>query len=300
MTSAPRQPAHPRRSRRAFTLVEIGLVLIIIAVLASILLVGLSRAIRGVRIDAERQYLRSVVLAAVKFKDDFGFPVPLIQDTAPGPINGSDDPVVRSKAFLQDPESNGGGVLYSEFSIPYYILGAADKDVDGIDGLGYTKPLAPAQSGAQWVGAFSRRGQKYEPTVDLARGNNRVVRDPANLARIVRVVDRWNNPFRYYRWEKTYFTSGARKDEIDDPGIAVGAFTPDVWKQIIADPSQYLPLNNPANRKKARQLAMSIAPELRAAEFAVVSSGPDGRFNDAPTNVTEAKENLDNIVEVSR
>ena len=63
--------------------------------------------------------------------------------TAAPPLDGDDDPIVRSNDFLEDPAANGGGVLYSEYTVGYYLLGAADKKVDGIDGFGYTKPNKP-------------------------------------------------------------------------------------------------------------------------------------------------------------
>lgn len=293
------------RTRRAFTIIELSIVLIIIALLAGILVTGISKAIRSSREAAEQQLLRSMAFACEQFKEQFNLLPPLVQDTAPGPVDtGDDDLIVRGPAFLEDPTNAGGGERYSVHTIPYFLLGAGNKDIDGIEGFGFTKPLPIEEhSAGEFHAAFSRRGQKYEPLIDLTKGKSRVVREGTGNAadfNNVRVVDRWNNPIRYYRWQKTYFTSGTQKGEVEFFRIPPGAFPPAVWKEIIKDPSQYLPMTSAANRRKAETLAATIVPQLRNGEYAIVSAGPDGQIVDAPTDVAEASKNLDNLVEVGQ
>lgn len=309
--------AHPRRgssaARRAFTVVEASLVLIIIALLASVILVGLNKSIVGARKAAEQQFLVSIRIGCDKFEKDFDFLPPLIDDKhSGGAIDAQDRLLVRSDAFLADPDVNGpgGGAdsegmrnRYSEFSIATYLVGSCDKTIDGVDGLAFTKPRKPFVDGANEVAEFSKRGARIEPLIDLTKGRNRSLRDTSTALpqnnKLTRAVDRWNTPVRYYRWEKTYFSSGAQKDEVEDYGVPPGAFTVEVWKAIIADSSMF-PLTGAAQRKKASDLAVRIAPELAAARFAVVSAGPDGLINESPGTAVEAKQNLDNLVEVDQ
>lgn len=303
-TSARRTRSRTPSTRRAFTIIELSIVLIIIALLAGILVTGISKAVRSSREAAEQQLLRSLSFACGQFKDQFNILPPLVRDTAPGPIDsGDDDPIVRSPAFLEDPTNAGGGERFSVHSLPYFLLGACGKDVDGIEGFGYTKPLPLEQHGADFHAPFSKRGQKFEPLIDLTKGKSRVVREgTANDAQFnnVRINDRWNNSIRYYRWQKTYFASGPQKGEVEFFRIPPGAFPPAVWKEIIKDPSQYLPMTSAANRQKAETLAATLVPQLRNGEFAIVSAGPDGQIADAPADVAEASRNLDNLVEVGQ
>ncbi len=303
-TRTRRRPSALPATRRAFTLIELSIVLIIIALLAGILVTGLSRAIRSSREAAEQQLLRSLSFACGQFKSQFNVYPPLVQDAAPGPIDtGDDDPIVRGPAFLEDPTNAGGGERYSELSLSYYLLGACGKDIDGIEGFGYTKPLPIEEhSAGEYHAAFSRRGQRYEPMVDLTKGRNRVIRSGTSAEQEfnVRILDRWSNPIRYYRWQKTYFASGAQKGAVEFFRIPPGAFPPAVWKEIIKDPSQYLPMTSAANRQRAETLAATLAPQLRNTEYAIVSAGPDGQIVDAPTDVAEAARNLDNLVEAGQ
>lgn len=244
-----------RMARRGFSIIEIALVVIIIALLAGILMVGLNVSIKGARRASEQQMLLSMKMLCVQFKDSFDFLPPLVRDAAPGPLDGDDDPIVRSNDFLEDPAANGGGVLYSEYSLGYYLLGAADKKVDGIDGFGYTKPNKPVvpASGTDLRGKFSKRGSKHEPQIDLNKVSARVVRDsnaPADAGfNMIKVRDRWGNPIRYYRWMNKYYTTGAQKGEIEEFHVP----------PEVGDPQKN--------------------PLLRSAEFAILSLGPDGKIS---------------------
>ena len=239
-------------ARRGFTIIEISMVIIIIALLASVLLVGLNVSIKGARKSAEKQMLNSLRILCVQFRESFEFLPPLVRDAAPGPLDGNDDLIVRSDDFLLDPAANGGGVRFSEYTVGYYLLGAADKKVDGIDGFGYTKPNKPnaPAAGTDLRGGFSRRGGKNEAQIDLTKVSNRILRDsdlPANAGfNKIKVLDRWKNPIRYYRWVNKYYTTGPQKGEIEEYNVP----------PEVGDPRE-----NPA---------------LRSAEFALLSLGADG------------------------
>lgn len=245
------------RCRRGFTLVEAALVVIIIAVLAAILLVAVRAAMLDARRKGEQQLLTSLQLQIAHFKETFGFVPPLVRDEAPGPITGQDEVLVRSPAELRDATLD----RFSVYTLPYFLLGALPKDVDGIDGFGYTKPLAPLErSPGQWVSPFSKRGSKYEALADVTRDRNRIQRSGDAD---VRLLDRWNRPIRFYRWENTFFTSGARQGEVDRWGIPR-----DLWPRDI--------FNGPGNDADKAAATAARLPQLRSASYALVSLGPDG------------------------
>lgn len=285
--------------RRAFTLIEVLLVVVILTVLAALLFVAIGAAVRTVRRSAEQQYVRSLATAVEQYKQSAGVVPPLVAD-GPGDTDG---PLVFSPAAGQPArprlkgENNGDlssvprflryetnttpgtPARYSEYTLGIYILGVLGKKYDGMDGPGFTKPDTD--------GVFSRAGSVTQPLFDVSRNTDRVRRlavvggEDDQAARTV-LVDRWNNPIRYYCWLPTYHKTGA--------GIASVYNTP------------VPPANNAVQAKEIRSYNVPpgvgnplTSPELRSARAAIVSAGPDGLINDTDPN---ASENQDNIVEV--
>ena len=76
------RPVRGRAARglAGFTLVEILVVIAIIAIIASLVLVAVNAAGAGGRQKADRVTVQGLALAAKQFRQQFGFPPPLVQD----------------------------------------------------------------------------------------------------------------------------------------------------------------------------------------------------------------------------
>ena len=195
------------RSRVGFTLVELMFTILIVFMLMGLLIVGLRSASGFARRTADAQTLTSLKTGLSLFKSDFGFIPPLVKDTDPGGPLTSLDPrtdrrsvrvyrvssptdleVLRGNVTLAGP----GSRRYSVYSLPYYIMGALDGEVDGIDGTGMYEPARD--------GSFGSGGRRYEPmmrTDEGAGGLNWIDRDEG----LVVLRDRTGTEIRYYRWE---------------------------------------------------------------------------------------------------
>lgn len=262
-------------SRRAFTVIELSVVLVIIALLAGILIVGVREALRTTRGTAEKQFVSVLKLGVEQFREQFGVVPPLVDDAQAfnagnnfrvpiaGEVAGDNQSVLRYLTRQVD----AARPRYSERTLPLYILGAGNKEIDGVEGLGFTS--------VERSGQFSRRGKPHEPLFAAEREQTRIV-VAGTRGEDTRLFDKYvrprGQPIRYYRWSPTYFdrtnvTGGAQIGDIKDHNVppAVG---------------------DPAKRG-----------ELRSATWAVVSAGPDGAINDTDAN---APENADNIVEVGQ
>lgn len=289
------------KGRRGFTIIEATMTVTIIAMLAGILLLAARRAVSSSRIAAEREVVRSLSMAVVKFKEDFRFLPPLIDDHLDGNgntmgnvINAQGIPDVRDDVFLA---SGAGSDLdaprYSIYSLQWYLMGALDTLIPNPQASGTPTPLdgaaGPRLTTPNRDGTFKRSGKAHDALYDPSRAGPKHVfgvypaaAEPSRIA----LTDRWGQPLRYYRWKPQ--------------------FAPPPGGQV----SQYLvprSAGDPATN-----------PELRGAEFAIVSLGPDGQTDVAasgfdkrplPTsgNVTGAVDAAplastvkDNIVEVGR
>ena len=268
---------------RAFTIIEATIVIGIIALLAGILLLAVSHAKKRGDVVAEQAMVTTLQKAVEKFKMDYGFPPPLVNDSAPGPVNlGTGRIEVWTDAELSGavPAPNGGQ-RWSEMSLAYYLAGALEAPYDGIDGLGFTAP--------DRTGQFSKHGRKIDPLVDLTQQKTRLGTPRlyiqglgggggANTRTICKILDRWSDassiqlqyPIRYYRWKNEYYT---------DPALNLLTSAPSA--DLIGKVKTYnVPaiVGNPATR-----------PELRDAEYAIISAGPDHLWGTA-----------DDIIEVGR
>ena len=192
-------------SRIGFTLVELVFTILIVFMLMGLLIVGLRAASGFARRTADTQTLTSLKTGISLFKGDFGFIPPLAKDTDPGgPLTDLDPRTDRRSVRVYrvsnptDLEVLRGNVKGSDFrrysvhSLPYYIMGALDGVVDGIDGTGM---YAPARDGS-----FALGGRRYEPMIradEGAGGLNWIDRDAGRVV----LRDRTGTEIRYYRWE---------------------------------------------------------------------------------------------------
>ncbi len=287
----PRPSPHPAaRHNRAFTLVEVVLVTVIITVLAALIIVAVGRAIRSSRASADQFFMRSMSVGVERFRSDFNFLPPLVDDAFNGVggaplinVNGGRRPKLLSQAPggaefpVESPPTNSAAPTtlngfygnatsttprLSSLSLSYYLLGTLPRTVDGVDGPGFTRPKAD--------GGFALSGQSFPPLFDFANSTDRLVSDGTGVQERTRLVDRYGFPILYMRWEPFFFQVAA------------------------TDPNAGLVANFcvPAFVGDARENS-----KLRRGGFALVSGGPDGLLSVSdPTDPV----NKDNVVEIGQ
>lgn len=279
-----RRMVNRRHARRGFTLIEAVVTFTAIAIVTSLLLVGVSSVVRTSRISAEQNYLRTLSQAIVAFKNEYKFYPPLLRDVRSvagayvdeDPLDtgsvpprmrlagdtGSGDRLANVAAFLRsDPNTDLDAPRFSTRSLAVYLGGVMGASVDGFDGDGMASPLED--------GTFAQDRRRRAPFLDLTKDSFRLQRTAptANTPQATQLNDRWLTPIRYYRWEPRRLAAGTLQGgQVDTVNSR--------WPAAVGNPA-----NNAA---------------LRAARFAVVSAGPDRRINDQDP---DAPENRDNIVE---
>ncbi|MFN0132138.1 MAG: hypothetical protein ACKVW3_06360 [Phycisphaerales bacterium] len=252
---APHRPvttAAPGR-RRAFTLIEVLVVILVVFVLIGLLIVGLRVASRSARGSLDRASLTALKNATTQFKQTVGFAPPLADD-AIGPIVapstvvkvfrlsdfsvGGD--VEKLRAVPADPNLAPADLRFSIYSIPIYLIGALDAPIDGKSGPGLRVPKKE--------GSFEKAGKIIDPFFDVSRNAKALFAVDAAKGRYV-LRDGKGVAFRYYFW---------LHDQGDPPlNTALKDYLNIPW--IIGDESN---------------------PDFRDAQWAIVSAGPNGVFGD--------------------
>jgi prepilin-type N-terminal cleavage/methylation domain-containing protein len=285
--------------RRAYTIVELLIVVAIITLLAALVFVAVGASVRQARVVSEQRYLAGLGLAVEQFKRDFGFYPPLVSgnpfagaEAEPaGPsaqstlvldttLNNRTRPRVvgedqsgyptrpaAAEGFLRY-EFDPGTPRYSAYSLGIYLFGGLGKNISGAEGAGFTRPDIAQNF------AFQPGGRVFPPLVDMAGSQQRLrVPEKSTVDQRVRVLtDRWDQPLRYFRWEPIFRADG----QVDV--LAADTSGGRAW------PGYNVPrfLGDPTAETR-----------LRSARFAIVSSGPDLQINEADP---EALVNRDNIV----
>lgn len=269
------QPATTRTLPRGFTIVELLVTLLVVALLMGLLVVGFSHAIRLARRTAGTADVASLNIAVQQFKMDFSFLPPLVKDgfsgtpDTSGPLKpaggGRSVPNVYNfgdvSGDLRYLRAEGAGdprYRFSVYSLAYYVMGALGEDVDGVEGPGARVPARD--------GSFDRLSSRtYEPLYEARPASLETV--DAEEGRI-ELRDGKGVQFRYYRWAR-----GTTSPNDDDRAILN---VPD----LVA--------------------AGKDAAELGAADYAIVAAGPDGLFGDIgvesfPGQASDAPESLETL-----
>ncbi len=194
---------------------------------------------------------------------------------------------------------------YSKFALPIYLAGVLDRDVDGVDGPGFTRPArdgtfagASGQGARTPVDAFMDSASdaveinpSYASQTELAEHHGQGAGGLITGRRFgAAFVDRYGNPFRYYRWEP------GRNERVEgELGGRLGANTnaidlniPFVLSDMIDYGRQAGELSDlPPGTTREQVDVTGGNTELRNARWAIVGAGPDGFFGTEPMSVLD-------------
>lgn len=184
---------------------------------------------------------------------------------------------------------------YSKYSLAYYLTGVLDKDVDGVRGPGFARPLIDGTFLGVGYPVGSAR-DRYDPMMDVDRRGVRiesqyvepreypehdlglttepdhstVFADFENYQKesLSALVDSFGVAFRYYRWEQGRFVNGQLvvEDQLDMniPPVLIDPV-------LLSSVENNIVLLNGVDLTEGNM-------KLRNARFAIISAGPDGLF----------------------
>ncbi len=207
---------------------------------------------------------------------------------------GSDGIALSGGGGNWDDEAAWEDKRYSKYSLAYYLTGVLDRDVDGVRGPGFARPMIDGgYLGVGYPVGSSR--DRYEPLIDVDRRGVQIATDYVDLNEypehlltgppmdregayatyedyqrdaLVSLVDAFGNAFRYYRWEQGRFVNGRLVvEDALDLNIPPVLIDPVVLAEVMNDPS----------RVDEGDITGGD-PRLRDARYAIVSAGPDGMF----------------------
>ncbi|MCA9311187.1 MAG: type II secretion system protein [Phycisphaerales bacterium] len=213
------QSTLPNLRRSAFTLVELLVVIVIIALLAGLLLAAFRGAFTASRTTMAQRQLASIAQGVDAFYNDFNYYPPVLTpaggnlyvrpETSYAPRNVIDE--------LRDARYS------SDFSLGIYLLGLGDtnsdgtpdsEEDDGLAGPGFREPgpdrywgitadgsdgMTPADGRGGYV---TTTGRTYGPYLSLSAAESFIERDEATG--LYRFTDPWGQPIRYYaNWQTT-------------------------------------------------------------------------------------------------
>jgi prepilin-type N-terminal cleavage/methylation domain-containing protein len=306
---------------RGFTIIELLVAIIVIAILMGLLIVVVREALRGSRRAGEQQTATGLQTGVGLFQNTFdnrlpplvydGAPIELVASLPriPGSPGNGEGPVARAGGnvtvaaleaiyvdggaqFLTGHEAPGGGTYpwlfdpdmdprYSKFSLPIYLGGVLGEDADGVPGPGMRLSYTNRR-GFALGGASQVREAMFQPSNDSAVATSYVSLDEFK--------------------EHGADTGGALPTGAGDPspdrtayvnGAGV-AFRYYRWEhssdadvgQGVA-PLAYLNipqvlLDPETWDDPAEPTGDAVSTDLRSANYAVVGAGPNGLFGTEP------------------
>ncbi len=304
--------------RRGFTLVEVLVVIAIVAILASLLLVAVTKARNTAARSRTSSLLNGLKMATVQFKTDHGYYPPVLRpeidanagscypEAVPNldehrlmidPISGDFDPVQNIAAYR-----NQINCWFSLTSPAEYLLGWGSEAEDGRDGLGLRSPGTDGVWGAAALtGDFtnygeltarmpSDEGKVFDPYIDIS--DDRLIGSLTNAgvffpgdanydATAPKVIcDAWGTPVRYYR---RVYRPGDLETPFLQSDLSGDGHTPSLADVIALRPYS---IRSGEEQDVLAQFAdgsgdPTASRGLFAAEFAYLSAGPDGRINES-------------------
>jgi type II secretory pathway pseudopilin PulG len=323
-SARPRRVPQRRPRGAGFTVIEILIVVAIIIVLLSILVVAVSGAARTGQTAKTRQLMTSIGTALEHFKSEIGY-IPPILDQARALVPPPNIGPLTAGDPLSDPLQD----FFSVTSLPEYLIGYGNhaQDGHGIVGPGIFASETPKWGirtpgtdgvwGATVYGAADGSlaarnlgnnpnfdfGQVYGPYLDTRDtrmigtiDGAGVVRTPDdagydldNPLQSAVILDHWGRPIRFYRRD---YIPGALNTPNRNASLAEVALLRPYKVEGASDVDALTKDDNGTIDD------FTASFELKSAEYALFSSGPDKKFNprirfDAPEEF-----NADNIVEV--
>jgi type II secretory pathway pseudopilin PulG len=350
--------------RRAFTIIELLVVVGIIVLLVGILIVGLSGAARSAQGAQTRALMSSIANALVRFKADVGYLPPVLGPggTQVGAAGFGQDLRAVPPAF-SNASANQVREWFSPTSLATYLIGAGNRNADGfgcVGDPGFTASSPPPgarerptlgikhpgrdgvwgasfTSGLGAPGQFSRRstaslggnqgylkGRVYGPYLELkdpqavgalvdyqsiAPGEALVPRavgpsdssyptalpgasDGVRQNFGMCILDYWGSPIIYYR--KGYVNGDPRYLATREAVAGSPTCGFDLSDMPALRPQRFDPGTQAQGSPDAAGDSFT-SRELFGAEFALLSPGPDRRW-DPRRRVGLNQENADNIV----
>ncbi|MCA9289767.1 MAG: type II secretion system protein [Phycisphaerales bacterium] len=308
----------PRRGPvTGFTIVEVLVVMGIVAILVAILVVAMSGAVRSSARARTGTLLNTIKQGIVQFNHDHGYYPPVLgplgpnADVPPADLRRLSDALTDGIHPVRNPGSYADDVQnwYSITSSAEYLLGWGSANEDGADGLGFRTPGsdgywngAPLDGSAAYGTLGNRKpsgfsggtytGKVFEPYLQLkddrllgsASGewdpNAREFKvyfpgeagfDPA-APKVI--CDYWGSPIRYYR--RVYEPGAMNRPLLES---AITRHTPGLADVIALRPFEIGPGAATNARFQDDDDDRTASRELQAADFALLSAGPDKLIN---------------------
>lgn len=294
---------HSRTTRkpvRGFTLIELMVVFVVIALLVSILIVALGGAIESARRSKTVAQLQSISSAIDAFETDFRYVPPLV---TPNLVSEDDSParegLVTPQTYAQS-DGNPSDVddyyrdarYNSEYTLAVYLLGIGALNPDATDDFGITNNSTPLHDGVPGPGFKAPgplrawkvqppngtlrhepelTGRSYGPYLDIGTIEGLIELDETRG--LYKINDVWGNPIRYYSgWTGYRIVNGNRVPTLEGIPLELRS-SESILAQI-------------GGANLSEQLAFD--DDLRTAKYALLSAGesPDDYFGNNPyTNV---------------
>lgn len=285
-----------RTPARGFTLIELMVVFVVIALLVSILVVALGGAVESARRSKTVAQLQSISSAIDAFETDFRYVPPLVTPSLVSPDNApTRTGLVTPQTFAQsggNPSDIGDyfrqARYNSEYTLAVYLLGIGALNPDETDDLGIANTSTPLHDGVPGPGFKAPgalrawkvqppngtirhepelTGRTYGPYLDIATLEGLLELDQGR--NLYKINDVWGNPIRYYSgWTGYRLVNGNRVPTLDGIPLELRSS-----ESILAQAG---------GANLSEQLAFD--DELRTAKYALLSAGesPDDYYGENP------------------